>query len=637
MRKLLFFLTLTFVLVAGASANWERGGLFGADVRALVIDPQNPDILYLGTSHGELYVSKDGAASWVNPRAGIPFPGYVVDNLTIDGKGRLWAACWGLWGGGVIAVSDDGGIRWTRRDEGLEEFSVRALALDPSNPETLLAGGLTGVYRTTDSGKSWKQISTQENVESLAVDPRDPQRIYVGTWRQAFRTSDGGKTWSLINNGMVLDTDVFSIQIDPENPDNIWLSTCGWVYNTQDGGDLWTRYRDGFNNRRIHAIDVDPESKSCVYAGSVAGLYRTTNLGKSWELISDEGMVINAIGLHPRRPERIVLGTERDGVYVSHDRGLTFKRSNRGLRNVRVTSMVADPSSRDRLFAAVSSGAAASGIYQSNDAGTTWARISTTKLPEILSLIIQTGDAKFLAGTDKGIYWSADGVSWTESTPAEQPFRVDKIVRYNSTRLFAATSDGVLTSKDSGKSWYRLANSTERAVDIAVGRLAGARALYALTGSGLIVFDGEQWLPIEGAPERGRALAIRENGEMETVMVASSQGIRAGRVDFGRRWQESQVPASSSASVYQTDGGVQRTVFLASREPHELFVNDVAGNEWRKIWLPIQSKEIMSIASDPFDPTRFFVGTSGEGVYVYRDAPFARLAAGSGALAAGSK
>src|SRR5688572_31320717 len=100
MRKLLIFL---IVLIAiPVSAQWRRAGLFGADVRALIADPANPDIFYLGTSGGEVYVSRDGARSWSSPRNGIPFPSYVVDNLLLDREGRLWAASWGLWGGGVI-------------------------------------------------------------------------------------------------------------------------------------------------------------------------------------------------------------------------------------------------------------------------------------------------------------------------------------------------------------------------------------------------------------------------------------------------------------------------------------------------------------------------------------------------------
>ena len=294
MRKLLVLLAI-LTLATSASADWRRANLFGADVRALIIDPSNPDTLYLGTSGGEVYVSTDGAKSWQNPRGGVPFPGYVVDSLVIDRAGRLWAACWGLWGGGAVAVSSDGGKTWDRRDTGLEDFSVRAIAVDPHDADFVIAGGLTGVYRSTDAGETWEKLSDQSNVESLAIDPRTRDRMYVGTWRQGWRTDDGGKTWKLINDGMVLDTDMFSITMDSENPDNMWVATCGWVYNSKNAGNNWTRYRDGFNNRRIHDVEIDPCDRDALYAGSVAGLYRSNDGGKTWYVISDEGLVVNTI------------------------------------------------------------------------------------------------------------------------------------------------------------------------------------------------------------------------------------------------------------------------------------------------------------------------------------------------------
>ncbi|HYR28202.1 MAG TPA: hypothetical protein VEU30_07025, partial [Thermoanaerobaculia bacterium] len=236
MRKLLILLTVS-LLATPLAAQWRRAGLYGADVRALIVDPKSPDTFYLGTSGGEVYVSRDGAKNWTNPRYGTPFPNYIVDNLMLDRDGKLWAASWGLWGGGVIAVSPDGGETWERRDAGLEDFSVRAIAIDPNDAKFVVAGGLTGVYRSNDAGKSWEKISDQINVESLAIDPRSKDRIFVGTWRQGWRTDDGGKNWKHIANGMVLDTDMFSITLDEKNPDNIWVATCGWVYNSTNGGD----------------------------------------------------------------------------------------------------------------------------------------------------------------------------------------------------------------------------------------------------------------------------------------------------------------------------------------------------------------------------------------------------------------
>jgi photosystem II stability/assembly factor-like uncharacterized protein len=619
MRKVLFLLAIV-VISTTASAQWRRAGLYGADVRALIADPGAPDTLYLGTSGGEIYVSRDGAKSWTNPRYGVPFPNYIVDNLVLDREGNLWAACWGLWGGGVIAMSNDGGRTWHRRDVGLEDFSVRAIAIDPNDANVMVVGGLTGVYRSFNAGRTWTKISDQINVESLAIDPRSRDRIFVGTWRQGWRTDDGGKSWKHIAEGMVLDTDMFAITIDPKKPDNVWVATCGWVYNSQNGGDKWTRYRDGFNNRRIHDVDIDPCDENTVYAGSVAGLYRSDDKGKSWYVMSDEGLVINSIVLHPQRPQRIILGVEGDGVYVSNDRGQTYKRTSDGLHNLRITTIAPDPFQKNRVFAAVVFGGAASGIYRSDDAGKTWAKASRTALPEVLSLSIATeadAEVKFLAGTEKGIFWSRDGEEWTQAEPSSFPIRFEKVVRFNRTRSFAATAEGVFTTRDSGKSWYRLAGAKNRAVDIAIGSLEGKKALYALTAAGLEVFDGASWSTISDAPARGRSLAVRNVGGAELVFVAGTQGVKAGVINAARAWEAADAPDAQFATVHGGSRTSGQMLFLTSRQQREILVGEPVDGQWHQLTLPASSTDVASVVPDPFVRDRYYIGTLGDGVFVY--------------------
>ena len=616
MRKFLILLTLFVLTTSPLSAQWRRAGLFGADVRALIADPSDPDLLFLGTSSGQVYMSTDGAKTWTNPRNGIPFPGYVVDNLLIDRSGRLWAAWWGLWGGSVVAVSDDRGQTWTRRDAGLEDVSVRAIAIDPNDADFILAGGLDGVYKSTDAGVTWTKLSPHENVESLAIDPRSRDTIYVGTWRQGWRSDDGGKNWKHIDNGMVLDTDMFGITINPSDPDNVWVATCGWVYNTKNRGDQWTRYRDGFNNRRIHDVEVDPCDPDTVYAGSVAGLYRSDDAGKSWYTVSNEEMVVNTIVLHPQRPDRIILGIEGDGVYVSNDRGKTFTRESDGLHNLRITAIEPDPVKKDRVYASVAFGGSASGIYQSTDAGRTWSRLSTTRLPEVLSIAVApepNAEVRYIAGTEKGFFWSNNATDWTQAEPANTPLRVNKVLRFNRTRSFAATSEGVFTTRDGGRNWYRLAGADSRTVDIALGALANKRALFALTNSGIAVFDGEHWSTIANAPATGRTIAIRNVAGVEYVFVAGAQGVKAGWINQDQQWVASDAPSALYASVY---GSSRSMLFLTSRQQREILVGTPEQSDWLQLVLPSVNTEVTTIAPDP-GGNRFYVGTVGEGVFVY--------------------
>ncbi|MBW3671388.1 MAG: hypothetical protein KY432_06915 [Acidobacteria bacterium] len=614
-----FLLLIVLLGALPATAEWSRAQLFGADVRSLVIAPDDADRMFLGTSHGEVYSTTDGGRSWINPRGSLPFPGYVVDNLLIDETGRLWMSGWGVWGGGVVAYSEDGGITWTRRDSGIEEVSIRAVAVSPNDPDLLVAGGLTGVWKSTDRGLSWRKISSRENVESLAIDPRSDDTIFIGTWRQAWRTDDGGKRWKHIAEGMVLDTDDFSIDIDPKNPDDIWLSTSGCDYNTRDRGENWTRYKEGFENRRIHTTARDVENPGCVYAGSVAGLYRTLDSGKSWARISDDRLVINTISIHPDRPERIVLGTEGDGVYISYDRGETYERRSDGLYNVRIGSVVTDPDRKGTIYAVVRFAGSSAGIYRSTDGGERWSRLNETPLPEILSLVVRSGGGnKFVAGTERGFFYSSDGSQWFRAEPTTLPSRVEKILEYSSERLFAATSDGVFTSRDAGSSWYRLGQPDARVMDLAVARHEGSPALFALTSNTLVRFTQQGWKEIEGAPGGVRLLAVG-SGQARKFLVAGSRSTRSGQIDHLDRWKNVEISVPEDGSVHAVEGARKLVFFASDGSRHLLMAEN--GQPFAPTGLSLKPGEITFVAAERSDPEKLYVGTTGQGLLVFDPRP----------------
>jgi len=176
-------LALTMILngLPTLAQDWQELGPNGGDVRAMVADPANPDVLYLGTVDGHIFSSQDAGQHWhltgrVGDRADTVVMAIIVDRRDSH---HLYAATRTLGenGGGVFR-SDDGGATW--RPSGLAGQAVRALIQTESDTGLFFAGTLDGVYRSHDNGARWDRISPinhadLRNFDSLLADPRNPE------------------------------------------------------------------------------------------------------------------------------------------------------------------------------------------------------------------------------------------------------------------------------------------------------------------------------------------------------------------------------------------------------------------------------------------------------------------------------
>src|SRR5205814_90649 len=159
--------------------SWIPVGAPGGNVRALTADPRNPQRIYLGTADGLLYRSDDGAQHWRRLSPGFPLRGYSLDEIVVDPRGAVFVGYWEVHGqGGGVARSEDRGKTFVLL-KGIQGQSVRSLALAPSDPATLAAGALTGVFLSRDGGQTWTRNSPKgdsdlRNIESLRFDPSDP-------------------------------------------------------------------------------------------------------------------------------------------------------------------------------------------------------------------------------------------------------------------------------------------------------------------------------------------------------------------------------------------------------------------------------------------------------------------------------
>ncbi|MBV8201677.1 MAG: hypothetical protein JOZ15_13730, partial [Acidobacteria bacterium] len=292
------------------------------------------------------------------------------------------------------------------RSAGLPDEPVYSLALAPGREGRLFAGTLSGVYGSEDGGASWRQLTGAvadiQKVTSLVVDPSRPETVIAGTWRRAYRSDDAGHTWTGIFEGMVLDTEIFSFTPVPEHPGEIWASSCGWVYQTVDHGDHWVRFKD-FDERRTLSFAVAPDGR--LLAGTVSGVYTSADGGKSWRRLSDPALSVSAIAYHPARPNRILIGTEGAGIWISTNGGTDFFRSSRGMTATRVGAMAL---AGDDLLVAVNHAGPLSGVYVSRDRGRSFTA-DFKPLPTVLDLAVYAG--RVYAATTGGLF-ERRGADW---------------------------------------------------------------------------------------------------------------------------------------------------------------------------------------------------------------------------------
>ena len=101
------------------------------------------------------------------------------------------------------------------------------------------------------------------------------------------------------------------------------------------------------------------------------------------------------------------------------------------------------------------------------------------------------------------------------------------------------------------------------------------------------------------------------------VFVAGAQGVKAGRVSDDGKWTEVEAPDAQFSAVFGGSRSNDNFVFITSRQQQEMLVAEPAASDWRSFPLPSRNAEVTSVALDPFDNDRLYVGTLGEGIFIY--------------------
>lgn len=589
--------------------NWLPVGPNGGDARSFTADPSNSQHLYLGTTTSWIYQSNDGGSNWQRLARLGKSDDLVVDSLLVDSSDQktLFAGVWQLGQrGGGIYISHDAGITWSANAE-MNGQSVLALAQSTSDPKTLVAGTLKGVYRSEDRGGHWKEISPPESgeiheVESIAIDPYDPKVIYAGTWHLPWKTSDGGITWHNIKQGLIDDSDVFSIIIDPTRPTVVYTSACSGIYRSDNAGELYRKVQGiPSTARRTRVLMQDPSNRKVVYAGTTEGLYRTLDDGVNWSRITGPDVIINDIYVNPKNPQHVLLATDRSGVLQSNDGGTTFTASNSGFSQRQVAAILADAKHEGTIYAGVINDKLYGGVFATEDGGATWQQRSNGLNGRDVFTLAEADNGVLLAGTSHGIFrwsgseWMPDGnlVTYTDKVT----YRVRKGKKVKSTiqvahpgdpinsRVndintaggiwYAATSDGIYRSENQGSSWTGpvLKGDNYRYVS------AKGDVVLAANHRQLMVSNdnGTNWHQIT-LPAKLTSVQAVTTAPKGSLWVGGREGLFYSE-DQGQHWQQSTIPlADINGLTYNT---AMDRIIVTSWRSTLVFAVDDSSKTWK--------------------------------------------------------
>ena len=240
----------------------------------------------------------------------------------------------GATGGGVWKTTD-AGSNWKNISDGFFGGSMGAIAIAPTNESIVYVGegessmrgnvseGLGGMWKSTDDGKTWKNMGLKEarHIVRIIVHPKNPDIVWVAAMghlfgpnetRGVFKSTDGGQNWKkvlYVNE----QTGASDLVIDPSNPEILYAGTWqlmrtpyslesggagSGLFKSTDGGDTWTSIKTnkGFPKGvwGITAIAVAKSNTDKLYAlieNKDGGLYVSENAGKTWELVNSDNNI----------------------------------------------------------------------------------------------------------------------------------------------------------------------------------------------------------------------------------------------------------------------------------------------------------------------------------------------------------
>jgi photosystem II stability/assembly factor-like uncharacterized protein len=456
-----------FISYDGCLSWRETYGFQGAGkINAVAVSPEPKAgrLVLVGTERGGIFRSEDAGASFSACTGGIPDK-RIMDIVFTEGRGNERPIFASAWHDGCY-ISRDQGITWRLSASGLTRdkqadvwkiphFTKIAVSERFEDDGTVFLAGFDGLFKSTDGGKSWKQLDTLSSkaLVGIAISPdykKDSTVVAISYGNKAYISTRRGEAWKRYDKG---------------------LETARFAKNIHEIKEMqnFLRFFDA-------AFSPGYASDKIIFATLLyEKLLKITGSGGSWRPVSvirsARGM---AIAVSPAfAGDRAVFLMDQAGViYKSQDGGARFlkmARLSESWSNNQPAIVVSPDFGRDRtIFAATPRK-----VFRSQDGGKVWRELTEgTELGKRQSMLLAispqyVNDGIIAAGTEEGVFLSKDrGVSWNKTdSPGVGDGHVEALAfspdfREDKTIIASIRGRGLFRSEDGGESYSRLEDGT---------------------------------------------------------------------------------------------------------------------------------------------------------------------------------
>ncbi len=327
-------------------------------VSCVVVHPNDPNTIFIGTPVGGIWVSYNGGTSWINLNSGMDNLGvssividHIVPNtmyiLTGEGDGRDCPSM------GVFK-STNGGYDWNETSVFWEDSDIvygYKMIMNPNNPNNMYAVTTKGIYQTTDGWNTFEQKQDTIEFRDIEFAPESPDTIYASTWFAVFKSTDSGANWNLLDtNGLPPISNNWNrvaLGVAPSNSGIVYaiyarnfpavLGGYHELYLSEDYGNSFTIKSAGTGKASSQShynlnLLVDPNDPETIYLGTV-NLWKSEDRGIFFEKITNgEGLPDIHADIHALEWSNGTLYAATDGgISSSTNGGSSFSNISNGL------------------------------------------------------------------------------------------------------------------------------------------------------------------------------------------------------------------------------------------------------------------------------------------------------------------